>query len=409
MNNAALLSSYFQDSLPEAELPPYFTLGARIPPAGTAAMDSSDQAVVTFDEVTGVAACRCGVNLVGRDQEVVWRKLGEIKYVVANPTASVDQRLRGKLTLEQSLRLLSGRRPHYFSLRSGPPMIAPRLLAAIVRIAEDYHRLQRFANSMYALPGMLFLADGRLNAQNFPGPTAIDLQGRLLRARGVRLVGLAKDGMLVSVVRPEARAIRRRIGSSPFAFPILKRHLLHAYPGTSGQRAKTLQHGASSRAFGGIGAVRFALSLAGDHLAIVEMNLYDFECFAGLVVTGERLESYLGRLRGLEGASRRGPPPVYSWDVTPFVTECDWERHIVPTLEDIVFNAYTDTELGIYPRALADIHNHVKLRFSDPELEAERRQIIADLARQGVPIEEIRISPEGPHKTDPEEFDGYIG
>src|SRR5262249_34003829 len=328
---------------------------------------------------------------------------------VANPTAPLDARLRSKLTMEQTLRLLSGRRPHYFSLRTGPPMITPRLLAAIVRIAEDYRRLQRFANSMYALPGMLFLADGRLNAQNFPGPAAIDQQGRLLRARGVRLVGMAKDGMLVSVVRPEARAIRRRVGSRPFAFPILKRHLLHAYPGTSGQRAKTLQHGASSRAFGGIGAVRFGLSLTGDHLAIVEMNLYDFECFEGLVATGERLESYLGRLRGVDISCRRGPPPVYSWDIMPFVTECDWEWHIVPTLEDIVFNAFTDTELGIYPRALADIHNHVKLRFNDPELEAQRRQIIADLSHQGVPVEQIPIFPEGPHKTDPEEFDAYLG
>jgi hypothetical protein len=34
----------------------------------------------------------------------------------------------------------------------------------------------------------------------------------------------------------------------------------------------------------------------------------------------------------------------------------------------VVLQRLTDTELGIYPRALADIHNHIKLRFSDPDL-----------------------------------------
>jgi hypothetical protein len=72
-----------------------------------------------------------------------------------------------------------------------------------------------------------------------------------------------------------------------------------------------------------------------------------------------------------------------------------------------VYGAYTDTELGIYPRALADIHNHVKLRFDDPELEARRRQIVVELARAGVPVEEIPIVAEGPHKLDPDEYDAY--
>jgi len=95
---------------------------------------------------------------------------------VANPSAPAEQRLRTKLALDQLMRLDTGRRPFYASLRSGPPMIPPRLLAANVRVVEDYRQLQVFANSVYALPGQLFMADGRLNAQNFPGAQAIDLQ-----------------------------------------------------------------------------------------------------------------------------------------------------------------------------------------------------------------------------------------
>src|SRR5437764_15408577 len=88
-----------------------------------------------------------------------------------------------------------------------------------------------------------------------------------------------------------------------------------------------------------------------------------------------------------------------------FLEMRDWESHIIPTLEEIVYTAYSDTELGIYPRALADIHNHIKLRFDNPELEQQRRRIVTDLARAGIPPELVPITPEGPHKTDPEEYD----
>ena len=408
MTSTAILSSFFDDECDAADLPPYFTLGAKAPGVATAAMDSSDQSVVTFDEVTGIAACRSGINVVGPDHSIMRRAIGEIMYVTAHPTAPTEPQLRAKLALEQANRLATGRRPFFSSLRSTPPMIAPRLLAAGVRVVEDHRRLQIFANSIYAVPGMLFMADGRLNAQTFPGAAAVDQQGRLLRARGVRWVSLAKEGLLASAVRREARAIRKRVGDRPFAFPILRQHLELAYRG-SGQTSaapKTIRHGSSSAALGGVGAVRFALSLTGNHLTIVEMSLYDFEAFGGLVVTGERLESYLCRRKGIDPRTR-GFPAFYSWDLLELIELSDWERHIVPTLEEIVFAANTETELGIYPRALADIHNRVKLRFDEPELEQKRRQIVVDLARAGIPVESIPIMPEGPHKTDPDEFNAY--
>lgn len=407
VSSTSMLGSYFNDTASGIEMPPYFTLGARSPAVGTASIDSSDQSVLTFDAVTGVAACRSGVNIVGVDQEVVRRDIGTIVYVTSHPTAPSGLQLRAKLALEQTMRMTTGVRPFYTSLRAGPPMIPPRLVAAGVRIVEDYRRIQLFANSIYTVPGMVFMADGRLNAQNYPGPAAVDRQARLLRARGVRYVGLAKDGLLVSAVTHIARAIRKKVGLRPFAFPIVEQDLRLAYraSGQSTASPKTIRHGSSSSALGGVGAVRFALSLAADNLLIVEMSLYDFDAFAGLVFTGERLEAYVCRCIGLSLTHGHGYPALYSWDLLPFVTESDWERHILPTLEELVFSAYTDTELGIYPRALADIHNHVKLRFDDPELETHRREIIVDLARMGIPIEKIPVMAAGSHKMDPDEFD----
>jgi hypothetical protein len=284
-------------------------------------MDSSDQSVLLFDQVTGVAACRSGMNLVGPDQEVSRRSVGTILYVACNPTAPTEAQLRAKLAIEQPMRLATGRRPFYASLRSPLPMLPPRLVAAGVRVVDDHRRVQLIANSVYAQPGMLLMGDGRLNAQNFPGAAAVDALARLLRARGVRYISLAKDGLLVSAVRREARAIRCRVGSAPFAFPVLKRHLLLAYrgPGQSSTTAgKTLRHGSSSSAFGGVGAFRFALSISGDHLCVVEMSLYNFRAFAGLVPTGERLESFVCRLRGVGRNARNQFPAVYSWHLLEF-------------------------------------------------------------------------------------------
>jgi hypothetical protein len=250
---------------------------------------------------------------------------------------------------------------------------------------------------------MLFMADGRLDAQNFPGAAATDLLARLLRARGVRYIAVAKSGLLIASVSAEARAIRKRVGPCAFAFPILRRHLELAYrhSGQTTGAPKTIRHGSTSTALGGVGAIRFALSLSGNHLCIVEMSVYDFSAFARLVRTGEALEAFMWRLTDSYGTA------VYSWDILPFVKAVDWERHIVPTLEEIVFYANTETELGIYPRGLSDIHAHVKLRFSDPALEQRRREIIIELARRGVPVENIHIEAEGPHKTDPDEYDKY--
>src|SRR5438067_1600234 len=97
MSGASTLASWFDVDIPADDLPPYFTLGARRPPVGTAALDSSDQHVLQFDEVTGVAACRTGLNAVGADNRVLRRDIGEIVYVFSNPTAPAEQQLRLKL------------------------------------------------------------------------------------------------------------------------------------------------------------------------------------------------------------------------------------------------------------------------------------------------------------------------
>jgi hypothetical protein len=65
-----------------------------------------------------------------------------------------------------------------------------------------------------------------------------------------------------------------------------------------------------------------------------------------------------------------------------------------------VYAAYTETEIRLYPRALANVHNRVKLRHAD--LEATRRQLFVELGWQGISPEMVPTTPEDPHKTDPE-------
>jgi len=315
--------------------------------------------------------------------------------VVVHPRAPDEPRLRLKLAREQLQRLRTGYRPYYSSLKNPPALIPPRLVAAGERVIEDYRSVHLFLNSVYASETGLFMLDGRLNAQAFPGPQALDCLFRLMTMRKIRGVGVAKSGLLIDVVRSLARAIRRQVGERPFCFPILKEHLLEAYRGQQVTRSpKTIRHGSSSQALGGVGAVRFALSICTAHLCLVEFNLYDLQRFRPLVCTGTRLEEWAKRTLGAQHRS------IYSWDLLPFVNDQDWEDLVIPTLEELVYCSYTDTEIGLYPRALAEVHNHVKLRFQDVEM--ERRQWIVELGRQGVPLEWIPTEPEDPHKTDPD-------
>jgi hypothetical protein len=145
---------------------------------------------------------------------------------------------------------------------------------------------------------------------------------------------------------------------------------------------------------GGVGAVRFALSLSSDELCLVEFNLYDLEHFRPLVASGYSLEQWAHQTFGME------KQVIYSWDLFPFVTERDWEQLFIPTLREVVYAAYTDTEIGMYPRALANVHNRVKLRLAD--LEATRRHVVVELGWYGVPPEMIPVAAEDPHKWDPD-------
>jgi hypothetical protein len=357
-SSAALLATYFNDNPDPNSLPPYITLGAKRLERSAVALDSSDQSVLTFDSITGVAAYRSGLVQVSPDNIVVRRAIGEVRTVVVHPTAPEEPRLRLKLAREQLQRLQTGYRPFYSSLKNPPALIPPRLVAAGGRVIEDYRTIHLFLNSVYTPVTGLFMLDGRLNAQAFPGPQAIDQLFRLMTMRGVRGVGVAKSGLLLDVVRPLAKAIRRQVGRRPFCFPILVEHLKGAYRGQQVTSSpKTIRHGSSSQALGGVGAVRLILSICADHLCLVEFNLYDLERFRLLVYAGMRLEEWGQKTLG---SQRRA---LYSWHLLPFVTDRDWEDLFIPTLEELVYCSYTDTEIGLCPRALADVHNRVKLRF----------------------------------------------
>jgi len=129
-SSAALLATYFNDDTDPNTLPPYITLGAKRLERSAVALDSSDQSVLTFDSITGVAAYRSGLVQVSPDNIVVRRAIGEMRTVVVHPKAPDEPRLRLKLAREQLQRLQTGYRPFYSSLKNPPALIPPRLVAA---------------------------------------------------------------------------------------------------------------------------------------------------------------------------------------------------------------------------------------------------------------------------------------
>lgn len=392
VQQAHLVASYFKEQ--DVSGLDYVCLGAKPLERGAVGLDSSDQDVMCFDGVSGIVAYRNGLVLTDSNNQVTHHSISGIRVLPVLPTVPMPSVLSLKLANEQYRRLRTGFRPYFSSLQKQIPMMQPRLVAAAEREIEDYCNTRTFLNSVHCHPTMLFMRDGRLNAHTFPGPRAFDQLYRLMTVRGVRGVGIAKSANTLDVMRPYAKTIRKRVGDAPFAIPVLKEHMELAHPGSDSAFKKTLRHGSSNQAYGGVGAVRFALSISGDELCLVEFNLYDLEYFNPLVHTGHSLEQWAYETFGEKNKA------IFSWDILQFVTECDWERLFIPTLEEIVYAAYTDTEIALYPRALANVHNRVKLRYAD--IEPTRRQWIVELGRQNISPDMILITLEDPHKTDPD-------
>ncbi len=372
----------------------YFTLGARPTPAGAIGLDSSDQALLSFDTVSGLTVYRSALVWTDAENRVSQVAVDELRLAVSLPALAGEAGLRLKLSQEQLRRFRTGIRVHFSSLQKPASLMQPRLTAAVEREVTDYQFTLDTLNSLHNPPGLLFMRDGRLNAQKYPGPAAYDRLYRLMTARRVRAVGLAKTARLLEVIRPYARAIRGQVGDQPFAIPLGRAHLQQAHGDRASAFMKTLRHGASRQAYGGVGAVRFALSLAADRLHLVEFNLYDLAAFRPLVNSGQSLVDWARQTFGSRKAA------VYSWDILPFVTDEDWQQLFIPTLEQLVFCASADNQPGHYPRALAEAHNRVKIKQA--EVEPLRREILAALSRYQQVPETIPVQPEDPHQFDAE-------
>ena len=393
--NPTLVAKHFEGASDVSGID-YFTLEPRPFAVGTVGLDSSDQDVFCFDSVSGIVAYRNGLVLTDALNEVCYQAISDISVLPIFPNLQTDYALRLMLALSQSRRLKTGYRPDYSPLQKSLSLMRPRLVAAAEREIEDYCNTRSFLNSVYARAGLLFMKDGRLNAQSFPGPQAYDQIYRLMVARSVKSVGIAKSGQVLEVVRPYAKTIRKQVGDRPFAIRIEREHLEIAHPGPRSNPGlqKTLRHGSASAALGGVGAIRYALSISGEELCLVEFNLYDLQHFRSLIRRGCSLEQWAQEMFGPEKRA------IHSWDIFGFVTDNDCENLILPTLSEIVYAANTETEIRLYPRALANAHNRVKLRHAD--LEMTRRQLIVDLAREGITPNMIPVTAEDPHKTDPE-------
>ncbi|RME60852.1 hypothetical protein D6779_01340, partial [Candidatus Parcubacteria bacterium] len=357
--NASLLASYFRPAPAHFEVP-YFILGSRRPQGYVAGTDSSHQDVLIFDEVSGVTAYRAGWVVTDPANRVVYKVRSEISLSYVMPTLRFPSELPYRIELARALyrRMRVARRTTYAHRYVKPVLVHPRQIAAQESEIADYQATRQFLNSIYALPGTLFLRDGRLFAENYPGPSAVDSLYRLMVARGVRAVGVVKSGKLVEVLRPYARALRARQGSAPFAFAVSREHLLQAYGGggSNPPAALTLRHGASGNACGGVGALRFAFCPAMDVLFVLEFNLYDLRQLRPLVSSGMSLQAWW------RNRNKGETSPVFSWDIFPLVEPQDWHDLFLPVLENLVYCGQTETELGLYPRALAEAHNYVKLR-----------------------------------------------
>ena len=389
-NSVRYASEYFTQKNVTADMP-YFVLGARPCNAGSAGLDSSDQLVLSFDEVSGIGAYRSAIMLADANNNLTHTAVQPTRLVFSFPSLDSDGGQRLASTLAQIQYLDSD---CINPLPAQYAYVPPRLTTSIMRELADYQLTRSFLNSIYCRPGLIFLRDGRLNAQRLPGAAAYDSIYRLAVTRGVHTVGIAKTSRLLSEIRPLVRQIRAEVGTHPFAIPISGAYLRRQVQRSGKGFLSSLTHGKGANALGGAGGIRFVLSLSSNNVLLVEFNLYELAAFRDLVLSGKTLEEW-GRQWT---KNRRGQ--IYSWDILPFVQYQDFDELFLPVLEMLVFSSYANDNIGIYPFVLSEAHNRVKLRWA--ELEPLRNNLLSEFRRHtDIPVDFTGI-PEDPHKFDPE-------
>lgn len=388
------------------------TIHAVEPPFDVAGIDSSDNLLLRIpgQPGAGVAGYSFGLSVCGPDgKERAWqdrsvereseRVTEELEIALVYNIPTRQERLLLSMADYQfrSLTTVAGGKSPYDD-QENPPEFKLRLAAARSREITERRAIRTFLNQR-RIEAPLFLKDGRLSSQNCSTRYMDDL-GRLAVRRGIRLVGVVKQGTrLWDELYPYHVALSRHHRGSAYWAQVSPQLIWDVYAFPDQSTPKTIHLGAlENQSLGGIGGLWVLYSPAPIGFFIVECNVYGMAEYRPLVESHVPLEIYNRRRFGWEHTyvvRWSGETGDYEGTQTAARPE-DFEHLVIPTLEHIHHLTTVTRVTFNYPVVLADAHNRCKI--TKERKDRKNAELIAELTRMGFQAVEFEKWSEDPHK-----------
>ena len=378
-------------------------------------IDSSDNLLLNIPEHPGAAVAGYSFALVvaNPDGEISFEQkrlaeqedddyLGELEIAtVYNVPGRERQRLLriAEYQLRSMLPMPRTQSPYRFEEQL--PELKVRLMAARQREMTERRALMTALFQRELVAGVsrmsLILKDGRLSAQNVQ-PAFMDEIGRAAVERGVRLIGVVKQGTtLWSLLYPYHKSIYSTQHEAYWSL-VPPQLILEAYQQEQIE-PKTIRLGAQeNRSLGGIGGIWVIYGNSSRTFYVLEFNLYDMVAYRHLVRTSMPLELY----NKLEHGWNKGTFVVEEFAKNEYrgtqvnVTQEDCERLIAPTVNEIHYLAKLSLQARNYPLVLADAHNRCKI--TQDRKKRINRELMVALQRMGFHAVDFETWNEDPHK-----------
>jgi hypothetical protein len=374
-----------------------YAMSGRPLPFSAAGIDSSDNLLLRIPghPGAGVAGYSFAISVSGPDgMERAWRDRS-VEREAAGVPESLEIALVYTIPTRQERRLLLMADYQFRSLTTAvggkspyeddenPPEFKLRLAAARSREITERRAIRTFLNQQ-TVPAPLFLKDGRLSSQSCSTRYMDDL-GRLAVRRGVRLVGVVKEGTrLWDEIYPYHRQLARHHGGSSYWAQISPQLIWDVYAFPDQPTPKTIHLGArESQSMGGIGGLWVLYSPAPSTFFILEFNVYDLAEYRPLVESYCPLENHNRERFGWQYTY------VVRWNEVSrdfegtqmaAVSE-DFEKLVVPMLEYVHHLATVTRVSRNYPVSLADAHNRCKI--TRERKDRKNAELIGELTRMG--------------------------
>jgi hypothetical protein len=280
------------------------------------------------------------------------------------------------------------------------PELKVRLLAARQREMTERQAIMTALHQREIISGVsrmdLLLKDGRLSSQNVQ-PRFMDEVGRTAVERGVRLLGVIKQGSsLWSQAYPYHRELYR-INQGPYWAIVPPRLLWDTYDQEQ-YEPKTLMLGSQeNRSLGGIGGLWVMYGSTAKSFHILEFNVYDLERYRPLVENSTPLSLYNSHIRGWS----KGTFVVEMFRENEFrgtqldVSDKDFSELIAPTVNELHYLTENSRSLG-YPSVLADAHYECKI--TSERKSRLNNELIARMSQLGFDTAEFDTWSADPHK-----------